>query len=256
MSTAGRVLVVQHEDKAPPGLVLTALEQAGLTGDVLAAHEGRALPAALADHRALIVLGGSMNATEDADHRWLLPTKALIAGTVAAGRPFLGICLGHQLATVALGGLVGPHPLGPARGLLPWGPTPEGQADPFTGVLGAGSPVLHWNGDVALTLPPGAQVLAAAPDGTMQAARFGPLAWGLQFHPEVDADLVQGWLGDPGRDVAHQGVRIGGTASGDSVEDVEQAALTDLRERQDGLLPVWHELLVHFGRLSLTAGSP
>lgn len=250
MTPVPRVLVLQHEDKAPPGLVLSALELAGVTCDLLPAHEGRAVPAALADHTALIVLGGSMNAGDDADHRWLLPTKALIAVTVASGRPFLGICLGHQLATVALGGVVGPHPLGPARGLLPWGPNEDGAQDPLTGPLAAGELVLHWNGDVALRLPEGARPLASAPDGTVQAVRFGALAWGLQFHPEVDADLVAGWVSDPDR----QG--DGSAYLPPAAMDAERAALRELRARQQDLMPAWQELLIRFCRVSMSRGGP
>ena len=35
-----------------------------------------------------------------------------------------------------------------------------------------------------LDLPAGAVVLALLPDGLPQAVRYGPAAWGVQFHPE------------------------------------------------------------------------
>jgi GMP synthase (glutamine-hydrolysing) len=35
--------------------------------------------------------------------------------------------------------------------------------------------------------------VAARPDGE-QVFRVGPCAWGTQFHPEVDAELVALWL--------------------------------------------------------------
>ncbi|ANS80378.1 GMP synthase [Serinicoccus hydrothermalis] len=225
------MLVVQHEDKAPPGLLLPWLERSGLTCEVLPAHEGYAVPAALNGHAALVVLGGSMSATDDRDHRWLLPTRALITAAVVGGVPFLGVCLGHQLATVALGGEVAPHPGGRTRGLLPWSPTPAGRVDPLMQVLDDGDELLHWNGDVITRLPESAQVLAHAPDGTVQAVRFGPRAWGVQFHPEVDADLVVGWA--EGRE-----------------PEAELEALHTLRARQDELHPAWERLLRRFGDLA------
>ncbi len=228
------VLVVQHEDECPVGLVGTWLARAGLSCDVLEAHRGRAVPAELVDHGALVVLGGHMGANDDADHRWLLPTKALIATTAASGRPFLGVCLGHQLAAVALGGRVTPNPHGRARALLPLGATDAGLHDPLLSALAPGSPVLHWNNDVAVDLPPTAVRLATAPDGTVQAARFGPSAWGVQFHPEVDVEIVRGW------------------ARGDDPA-AEEVALTALVERREELHRSWEGLITRFARITLAA---
>ncbi len=234
MSPRARVLVVQHEDACPVGLIEPWLAQAGLDCDVLEAHRGRALPVELVDHAALVVLGGRMGANDDADHRWLLPTKALIAATVAAGRPFLGVCLGHQLAAVALGGRVTPNPHGGTRALLPFRATDEGREDPLTSALAPDAPVLHWNNDVAVELPTTAVRLASAPDGTVQAARFGPSAWGVQFHPEVDATAVRRW------------------ADGDH-RAAEETALAALDTRRHELHRAWEGLIRRFGRIALVA---
>lgn len=233
---SARVLVIQHEDKAPAGRLLPWLERVGVQGDLLPAHQGYAVPADLRDHAALIVLGGSMGAAQDQDHRWLLPTRALIAGTIASGRPFLGVCLGHQLATLALGGQVGPHPVGQTIGLRAWLSTDEGTRDPLTSALATGTEVFHWNSDITLRLPERATLLATSADGSVQAARFGPLAWGVQFHPEVDADLVMGWA--QGRDA-----------------EAELAAIRSLRGRQDQLHRDWEHLVRRFGEL-VSAATP
>ena len=57
-----------------------------------------------------------MGACDDAVAPWLAPTRALIADAVARGVPTLGVCLGHQLAAVALGGTVGRNPSGRPSG--------------------------------------------------------------------------------------------------------------------------------------------
>lgn len=232
MTARPRILLIQHEDDCPPGMVEPWLARAGLDCDVLEAHKGRAVPAALGDHVGLVVMGGRMGAEDDADHRHLVPTKALIAGTVAGGLPFLGICLGHQLATVALGGTVAPNPAGQTIGLLSWRPTTAGTRDPLMGVLPAGAPVLHWNRDIATHLPKGCVALATAPDGTIQAARFGPRAWGVQFHPEVTPDLVEAWA--EGRD-----------------PEREKQVISTLAARQAELHRPWEQLFRRFGRLAL-----
>lgn len=139
-----------------------------------------------------------MGAYDDEPCPWLTPTKELIAVTVAAGTPFLGVCLGHQLAAVALGGAVGRNPRGPATGLTPVALTPEGRDDVLLGEsgqssTGSGRRAVQWNRDVVTRVPPAATVLAAAPDGSPQALRFARLAWGVQFHPEASPEVFAGW---------------------------------------------------------------
>lgn len=227
-----RVLVVQHEDDCPAAMIEPWLARAGLGCDVLRADHGRALPAGLGDHAGLIVMGGRMGAYDDVEHRHLVPTKGLIAGTVAAGRPFLGICLGHQLATVALGGQVAPNPHGRTIGLQPWSPTRAGAGDRLTSALAPGTSVLHWNDDVATRLPRTATQLATAPDGSVQAARFGPRAWGVQFHPEVTPDVVDRWRED------HDPVG-------------ERRTLDAIEARRGELHRAWERLLRRFARITL-----
>ena len=230
MVSQARVLVIQHEDDCPVGMIGPWLEQVGVAVDVLRAHDGTPVPAALAEHDGLVVLGGEMGAQDDTEHRWLRPTRSLIAATVASGLPFLGVCLGHQLGAVALGGAVRRNPQGPLHRLTPLALTAPGRADPLTAHAPPGSTVLHWNNDVVTELPPGATLLAEAPDGSVQAARFGPRAWGVQFHPEVDPDIVAGW--SPGADRA-----------------AELAQIEEFRRREAELHRDWAALVRRFGHL-------
>lgn len=233
------VLVVQHEDSCPPGWFGEWLSAAGLELDVLQAHRGCAIPASLNDHAGLLVLGGEMGATDDHTTRWLGPTRALIATVAAGGDPFLGICLGHQLATVALGGTVTPNPHGHATGVTPYGPTPAAAQDPLFGGLAAGLPAVQWNNDVAVALPARATVLAHSPDGMVQAARFGTLAWGVQFHPEAGPEIFRSWT--TGKPSAHE-ARADGIdvfAAADAVE----AAAPALRRAWEPLARRWARIV-------------
>lgn len=190
------VLVVQHEDSCPLGWYDGWLADAGLQVQVCRGDRGDPLPADLSGFAGLIVLGGEMSATEDARYPWFAPTKALIREAIAAERPFLGICLGLQLAALATGGAVEPNPRGPAGGLTPVTLTWEGQADPLLGPVPSGTPAIQWNNDVVCTLPAGATELATAPDGTPQALRLGRRAWGVQFHPEASPAIFRSWTVD------------------------------------------------------------
>jgi GMP synthase (glutamine-hydrolysing) len=189
------LLVVQHQDSCPPALFADWLSEAGVRLDVRRPDRGDALPVDLGGHAGLVVLGGSMGAHDDAEHPWLPLTKALLRHAVEAEAPTLGICLGHQLAAVALGGTSTPNTRGQTAGVRRVGWTDDGVAgDPlFAPLAETDARVLHWNSDVLTALPDGVVVLARTGDGAPQVLRFGPRAWGVQFHPEVDHAVVAAW---------------------------------------------------------------
>jgi GMP synthase (glutamine-hydrolysing) len=141
-----------------------------------------------------------MGAYDDSVHPWLAPTRELVRDAVARRTPTLGICLGHQLVAVALGGDVRPNPRGQMLGLLPMGWLDAAGEDPvFSDIVGAGHGIF-WNDDIVVTPPDGTVVLATAPDGEIQAARFAPTVWGVQLHPEVDEAILRAWAEeDPDR---------------------------------------------------------
>ena len=60
-------------------------------------------------------------------------------------------------------------------------------------MVGVPSPFicLEWH-DYSFRLPPGALRIAAREDGE-QVFRMGRRAWGMQFHPEVDAEVAEHW---------------------------------------------------------------
>jgi GMP synthase (glutamine-hydrolysing) len=240
-TTAGmtaRILVVQHEADGPPAHVGRWLVEAGCLLDVRRPYVGEALPDDLDAHDGLLVLGGAMGAHDDARHWWLEPTKDLIRAAAAAELPTWGICLGHQLAAAALGGVSKRNPNGQQIGLLEVGWTREAADDPLL----ASAPAaprrgVQWNYDVVDPLPEGATVLAATPAGEVQAARFGPAMWGLQMHPEVDQTIVHAWLTDDERTaLADRGLDADGILA-----DIEAA-----RAELDG---AWQPVTEGFARL-------
>jgi GMP synthase (glutamine-hydrolysing) len=187
-----RVAVVQHENDCPPAMFGDWLVEGGADLAVCQAFAGDDLPDP-ATYDALVVLGGSMGAHDDADHAWLGDVKERIREHAADGTPVLGICLGHQLSAVALGGRCERNPNGQQFGLIPLAWTPDAHLDPLMSTVATPRRGVQWNDDVVTEEPPGTVTLARCPTGELQAARFAPSVWGVQLHPEVNAQILAPW---------------------------------------------------------------
>ncbi|HEU5036575.1 MAG TPA: type 1 glutamine amidotransferase [Nocardioides sp.] len=186
------VLVVEHDAECPPAWFGTWLAEAGVGVDVCRPYAGDGLPA-LEGYAGLVVLGGPMGAHDDDKHAWLAPVKDLVREAREAQLPTLGICLGHQLIAAALGGTVARNPLGQQVGLLGVGWTDAARDDRLFAPLATPRRGVQWNDDVVAELPPGATLLAVTGRDEVQAARYAPLMWGVQLHPEVDVPVLRPW---------------------------------------------------------------
>jgi GMP synthase (glutamine-hydrolysing) len=193
---SARVLVVQHEDDDPIHLMGTWMEGVDLT--VTRPYDGDAVPASIDGYDGLVVMGGAMGAHDDEKAPWLPAVRDLIRVAADARVPTLGICLGHQLCAVALGGEIVVNPQGRQLGLLDVGWTAEAVDDELMGTLVGPRRAMHWNDDIVVDLPEGAVRLATASTGEVQAARHAPTVWGIQWHPEVDDGLVSQWADEGG----------------------------------------------------------
>ncbi len=204
------VLVVEHEAQCPPGWVGGWLSEAGCSLDVRRPYAGDELPEGLDDHRSMVVLGGSVDAYADERAPWLPRVRQLVRVAAEERVPTLGICLGHQLAAVALGGAVQPNPRGQQIGVLDMGWTPAAARDALLGAVASARVAVQWNNDIVAVPPHGAEVLARTPAGEIQAARFAPTVWGVQSHPEAGEEIISAWAEDDRDSAAERGVDLDG----------------------------------------------
>lgn len=144
------------------------------------------------DFDAVMVFGGAMHPDQDAEHPWLPEEVRFIAAALEARVPLLGVCLGAQLIARATGTWVGPGDVEEV-GWHEVGLTQAGIGDP---VVGAAFPTrftaFEWH-YYTWELPAGAELLAAN-GAARQAYRLGERTWAVQFHPEVNAVMLDHWF--------------------------------------------------------------
>ena len=191
-----KILIFQHLACETAGIFTALWTADGHELHVVALDEGDPIPA-LQDYDLLAVMGGPMDVWQEAEHPWLIPEKAAIKHWVQTlNRPYFGICLGHQLLAVSLGGAAQPMPR-PEVGLTQISQTGAGRSDPLFVHLPAEMTTLQWHGVEVTTLPPDTVVLASNPACAVQAMRVGRHAYGVQYHLEILPSTVADWQGIP-----------------------------------------------------------
>lgn len=190
-----RVLSLTHGPSVGPGVFGEAVRDAGheLVGwDVPQAER----PSEAYD--AILVFGGAMHPDQEERHRWLRRELRFLETELERGTPIFGVCLGAQLLARAAGALVLPA-AEPEVGWCEVELTPAGAEDRVASSLPPRFHAFQWH-SYTHELPAGAVELARSRVCT-QAFRFGA-AIGVQFHPEVESEHVELWLGEDPDDVA------------------------------------------------------
>jgi GMP synthase (glutamine-hydrolysing) len=128
------------------------------------------------------------------DLPWSVKTEKWIPSLIENGIPFFGICYGHQLLARAGGGSAGFHPHGREIGTVKIQILPEGKDDVLFGALPRFIPAHAVHAQTVLRLPPGAVRLALNSHESNHAFRLGDCAWGVQFHPEYNVDIMRSYI--------------------------------------------------------------
>lgn len=188
-----RVLVIEPSPAAPLDRLTPLLAEAGLTLEIVRPYVAGELPDRL-DAGAVVVLGGPMGAGDDDDHPWLARIRDLLREAVRNSVPTLGICLGAQLLASACGGRVVRGDAGAEAGAVHVRLRPEAQGDALLAELPSPFVAAALHLDMIEVLPPGAVWLGSSSMYPHQAFRFGEVAWGVQFHPEVSLAGFRSWV--------------------------------------------------------------
>ncbi|HEX6714487.1 MAG TPA: type 1 glutamine amidotransferase [Thermoleophilaceae bacterium] len=185
--------VLHHLDKNFLGEAADPIRAAGLELDERDLKRGDPLPEP-GEADAILSLGGDQSVCDIAQYDYLLAEAEYLREEAERGTPILGVCLGGQLLAHALGGTVDRLP----QRIVTWAEVeklPAAAGDPVVGPLPDPVRALHWNED-GFTIPPGAvELLTRAAEGG-EAFRWRDNAWGIQFHPEADEEILGGWYED------------------------------------------------------------
>jgi GMP synthase (glutamine-hydrolysing) len=213
-----QVLIVIHQKHSSSGAIGHILRERGYHLDVRCPAQGDHLPADLDHHEAVVVFGGPMSANDDQTLPFIRQELDWLPIVMETNKPFLGVCLGAQLLARILGGKITPHPesimeigyfqIQPVEHCLQ-----NSFQDSFRNSLENSQKnslneyslpqqskhfnyprhVYHWHKE-GIELPATATKLAGGSTFSTQAFCYGDHAYGVQFHPEITAELMQKWL--------------------------------------------------------------
>ena len=190
------LLVLQHIDCEHPGQLREYLQRDGVNWQAVELDAGETIPP-LREFDAMWVMGGPMDVWDTDEHPWLLAEKAAIKEWVLElQRPYLGLCLGHQLLADALGGSCGKL-IPPEIGVLDIELTEAGRADSIFTDMPHTQRALQWHSVQVTEIPDNCTILAESNVCANQAMRVGNNAWSMQYHVEVEPDTVENWAAIP-----------------------------------------------------------
>jgi len=183
-----KFLVLQHISIEHPGIFLKFMKEDNIKIDTIELDDNQKIPK-LDLYDAMIVMGGPMDTWQEEAYPWLKPEKEAIHKFACINKkPYLGLCLGAQLLSEAVGGKVRKMKT-PEIGVLKVSVMDDKSL--FKG-LNKDLKVLQWHSYEAHDLPDSANLLASSSECKVQAFSFNK-AFGLQFHVEQTNKTVPEW---------------------------------------------------------------
>ena len=143
----------------------------------------------IADIDWLIIMGGPMNIHEEDQYPWLKDEKQFIRQAIDSGKIVMGICLGSQLVSSALGAKVYRN----KESEIGWFDiefTKAARACVLFADMGTSIKVFHWHGDT-FDLPENAVAMASSAGCKNQAYIFKDRVLAMQFHMEPTKDSLR-----------------------------------------------------------------
>ncbi len=181
------IAIFRHAAVEGPGYLAGFLDERHIPWKLVAIDAGDAVTPSVEPYSGLVFMGGPMSVNDELP--WIAKVEALIREAVAKDIPVLGHCLGGQLMSKALGGVVSRNPVKE----IGWGEVAVADNDEARAWFGElrNFNAFHWHGET-FSLPPGAVHLLSSAHCANQAWAIGKhLA--LQCHVEMTAEMISSW---------------------------------------------------------------
>ena len=183
------VRIFRHVACEGPGYLGTFLENNNVPYEVICIDENITVPQDLDNISGLVFMGGSMNVTDPL--QWVSDEKKLIRNAIDKNIPVMGICLGAQLMSAALGGEI-THDPDMEIGWHTVKADIENINHDWLKKLPEEFIPFHWHADT-FSIPKGATVLFHSQCRKNQAFILNNnLA--MQFHLEMTIEMVEEWV--------------------------------------------------------------
>ena len=125
-----------------------------------------------------------------------------------SGIPILGVCFGHQLLCVLNGGTIGFNTSGIEIGSAKTNLSLLGQSDQLLGKFPSSFEVYKSHRQSIAKMPESAEILSISDSGIIDAVKYDTNTWGVQFHPEFDAEIAKLYILEKGDELISEGLDI------------------------------------------------
>lgn len=154
---------------------------------IINAQENERLPI-LTKNDAVILTGSHSMVTYE--ESWSLEVEKWLPKLIKDEVPLLAICYGHQLLAKSLGGVSGYHENGIEIGSVDINLEENAKDDKIFSKLQNSFKAHTIHSQTVIKLPKNATRLAFNNHDKNHAFRVGNCAWGVQFHPEFDKNIM------------------------------------------------------------------
>ena len=187
LGAENKFLLIKHSDGWHDDRCQRWLHQYGYHTHTHVSREGKALPD-VSNFSHVLIYGGAPCVNEASHKQYLQSELQLIETALHNDISCLGICLGAQMIAHVLGAAVKPLPCGTTEfGFSEITPTEAG-----TEFMHKPARMLQWHCE-GFDLPDDCTLLATGSLFPNQAFRHGTKTIGVQFHPEVTAEVLVCW---------------------------------------------------------------
>ena len=154
---------------------------------IINAQENEKLPTLTKDDAVILTGSHSMVTHEES---WSLEVEKWLPKLIEDEVPLLAICYGHQLLAKSLGGVSGYHENGMEIGSVDINLEEDAKNDEIFSKLQNSFKAHTIHSQTVIKLPKNATRLAFNSHDKNHAFRVGNCAWGVQFHPEFDENIM------------------------------------------------------------------